>query len=210
MKTCTIEGCDKKERAKGLCVAHYWKLKEYGDPLAGKTYTKRTSDECSVKGCKNRVVTRGLCAKHYTERWRRGEFTTNKSKYNGMSKSATYRAWYDMIQRCTNPNDKMYKYYGGKGIRVSKRWTGEHGFENFLKDMDEKPGPEYHLHRINTHRNYSPKNCQWVKGQVHLRLHADARRRGIYEMSVIDTSRSEEEWRELEREVEDYLASLSR
>ena len=29
-------------------------------------------------------------------------------------------------------------------------------------------------------------------------------------MSVIDTSRSKEEWRELEREVDDYLASLSR
>lgn len=34
--TCTIEGCDKKLLAKGLCSSHYQKMYKYGDPLAVK------------------------------------------------------------------------------------------------------------------------------------------------------------------------------
>lgn len=33
-----------------------------------------------------------------------------------------YRVWSGMIQRCTNPNNKSYGEYGGRGITVCKRW----------------------------------------------------------------------------------------
>jgi hypothetical protein len=29
--------------------------------------------------------------------------------------------------------------YSGAGITVCDRWLGEHGFENFLADMNERP-----------------------------------------------------------------------
>lgn len=32
MKTCSIEGCNKKHYAKGYCMAHYEKNRKYGDP----------------------------------------------------------------------------------------------------------------------------------------------------------------------------------
>ena len=39
-----------------------------------------------------------------------------------------------MIQRCTNPNNKAYKNYGGRGITVCERWRD---FTNFLADMED-------------------------------------------------------------------------
>ena len=55
---------------------------------------------------------------------------------HGMYKMPIYRVWLNMIQRCKNPNDKDYKNYGGRGIKVCKRW---HSFENFYADVGDPP-----------------------------------------------------------------------
>lgn len=46
----------------------------------------------------------------------------------------TYKSWYAMIQRCTNPNNSGYKYYGDRGIVIYKEWLK---FSNFFRDMGE-------------------------------------------------------------------------
>src|SRR5688572_16770032 len=40
-----------------------------------------------------------------------------------------YRSWTGMLSRCRNPNDPMFQYYGGRGIKVCGRWQS---FEMFL------------------------------------------------------------------------------
>ena len=70
----------------------------------------------------------------------------------------TYRSWQSMLTRCTNKNVPKYKFYGGSGITVCERW--EHSFENFLKDMGERPSGTS-LDRINNAGNYEPSNCRW-------------------------------------------------
>ena len=47
-----------------------------------------------------------------------------------------YVVWHAMMSRCYNPNNKYYKHYGGRGIRVCERW---HTFENFYADMGNPP-----------------------------------------------------------------------
>ncbi len=47
---------------------------------------------------------------------------------HGMSKGnkagvPEYEVWRSMKRRCTNPNEKAYKHYGGRGIVVCKRWS---------------------------------------------------------------------------------------
>lgn len=37
MKVCSIEGCDKTAKTRGLCIAHYTRLLRHGDPLKGAT-----------------------------------------------------------------------------------------------------------------------------------------------------------------------------
>lgn len=72
--------------------------------------------------------------------------------------SLEYRVWSAMIQRCSNPNDKKYRHYGGRGIQVCERW---HDFRNFIADMGTKT-PGLTLERKNNDKGYEPGNCVWA------------------------------------------------
>lgn len=74
-----------------------------------------------------------------------------------MSETKIFRIWNSMIQRCTNSNDKNYKNYGKRGIKVCERWLK---FENFYEDMGE-PEEGMSLDRTDNDGNYCPENCKW-------------------------------------------------
>ena len=73
-------------------------------------------------------------------------------------------SWSSMKTRCTNPNRRSYKWYGGRVIKVCERWQS---FSNFLADMG--PRPDGHsLDRINPNGNYEPENCMWSPQSVQM------------------------------------------
>src|SRR5215467_599647 len=70
-----------------------------------------------------------------------------------------YDVWTEMRSRCRNPNHHSYKNYGGRGIKVCKRWLK---FENFLTDVGARP-PSTSLDRYpNNNGNYKPSNVRWA------------------------------------------------
>lgn len=78
---------------------------------------------------------------------------------HGMSKSAEYEVWKAMNQRCKNSNNKDYKNYGGRGIKVCERWSSS--FEAFYEDMG--PCPEgMSIDRRDNDSGYTPKNCRYT------------------------------------------------
>jgi len=80
-----------------------------------------------------------------------------------------------MIQRCHNPNNYAYKYYGGKGIGICKEWMDHIDlFVVFAIENGWEPGLD--IHRMNPHKGYSPNNCMFLDGSTHASLHQEFRR----------------------------------
>lgn len=85
--------------------------------------------------------------------------THNHSKRN--AKTPEYTAWLGMKQRCYYTKHRAYAYYGGRGIRVCKRWL--HSFEKFLADVGPRPSSRHSLDRYpNQNGNYQPSNVRWA------------------------------------------------
>lgn len=83
-----------------------------------------------------------------------------KTHGHATPKTSTYSSWLNMKQRVTNPNNPRWKDYGGRGVKMAKRWFN---FENFLADMGEKPTPKHSIDRYpDRDGDYKPSNCRWA------------------------------------------------
>ena len=86
------------------------------------------------------------------------EQLTRRATKHSKSHTSEWWSWVHMIQRCDNPNNAGYKWYGERGIKVCERW---YDFENFYADMGPKTSPRLSIERKDYNGNYEPGNCIW-------------------------------------------------
>lgn len=160
----TIVGDEGKVRDLHECVC------ECGNIVSVRLYSLRSGNTTSC-GCAHKEQLSKRMRKHY------GKGTTE------------YNSWSLMRDRCNNPKNKSFDYYGGAGVSVCGEWDD---FTIFLKDMGKKPSRLHSIDRIDNSKGYFPENCKWSTKKE------QSRNRKITVKYIIDgTERPLAEWCEI-------------
>lgn len=78
-----------------------------------------------------------------------------------------YVTFMSMKSRCNSLTCKDYKYYGGRGISISPKWSTFAAFKEWAEAHGYSPGLT--LDRKKTAGNYEPGNCRWASRRTQVR-----------------------------------------
>lgn len=94
------------------------------------------------------------------------------------TKKLLFQRWYDMKDRCNNPNSIKFKNYGARGVSYQESWND---FDNYLKDVISLEGwdESKFLHtdlkldkdtKILGSKIYSCETCRWITNNENMQV----------------------------------------
>lgn len=156
-KPCSFDGCDRPRRTRGLCKAHYQRLRK-GQELS-PIHKPNPKALCAFDGCDNPVYSAGLCSGHYQQKWHGRELAPLKEyRLPRLHKRKKREA-----MACAFPDcDQAAKTKGLCTVHYSQHQRGKE-----LKPIGWKPAPAPLSERIEA-RTIKGKGCWFWAG-----FHAD-------------------------------------
>lgn len=133
---------------------------DYVNPRSGKHFTVCVCKcDCgNVKGVRASSLLSGLTVSCGC--YARDSSRIRHLKHGLANKDRLYSTWKGMRERCTNPRQKCWQRYGGRGIFVCAEWDDFASFRTWALAHGWRKGLQ--IDRIDDSKGYSPDNCQIV------------------------------------------------
>lgn len=120
------------------------------------------------------------------------EVASDTHTTHGLCNHPLYHVWGSIKDRCTNPKNKAYSYYGGRGITVCDRWL--ESFENFYEDVNLLWKKGLQVDRIDNDKGYSKGNCRLT---THSQNQRNKRGYGISKYKGVVWHKESNKWRSI-------------
>jgi hypothetical protein len=138
--SCQVSTCGKPSYCRELCRAHYQRMWRTGSPESQGTVTYSRT-----RNGKEQTVTRQL----------------RSNELGGWARTPIYKVWVSMRRRCSDPSSPVWRWYGGKGVRVCAVWQNDFfAFRDWSLAHGFEPGMQ--IDRVDTDGIYEPDICGWV------------------------------------------------
>lgn len=145
--------------------------KRFGNLTVVKLYDKRKRNNGGKEyywlckcDCGKKTIVRGATLKNGATQscgCKQRQIAIKVNTRHGQGYTKLYKVYFSMKQRCLNPKNKAFAYYGGRGIKICNEWIEDYtNFYNWAIANGYKKGLS--IDRIDVDGNYEPSNCRWI------------------------------------------------
>lgn len=89
------------------------------------------------------------------------ELIRSRSLKHGFCGTYKHSVWESIKQRIYNSKNRYFSIYGGRGIKMCRRWTAS--ITDFWNDIGDRESPFYSVDRIDNNGHYSCGKCDECK-----------------------------------------------